>query len=123
MSNSEFKFYCSHCDQPLKCDPCHAGRQIQCPACQHLIRIPNPPPGFRLDLGETHARRRIGDADEMLAGRTLNLPSGELWFALQGLIAVLTIELKLGCVHKLLPHHAQTGPKKYMEELFILFAG
>jgi len=45
MSANEFKFYCSHCDQPLKCDPCHAGRQIQCPACQHLIRIPNPPPG------------------------------------------------------------------------------
>ena len=45
MSNSEFKFYCSHCDQPLKCDPCHAGRQIQCPGCNHLIRIPNPPAG------------------------------------------------------------------------------
>ena len=45
MSNSEFKFYCSHGDQPLKCDPCHAGRQIQCPGCNHLIRIPNPPPG------------------------------------------------------------------------------
>ncbi len=42
MSANEFKFYCSHCDQPLKCDPCHAGRQIQCPGCNHLIRIPNP---------------------------------------------------------------------------------
>ena len=45
MSASDFKFYCSHCDQPLKCDPCYAGRQIQCPSCQHLIRIPNPPAG------------------------------------------------------------------------------
>jgi hypothetical protein len=45
MSTSEFKFYCSHCDQPLKCDTQFAGRQIQCPACQHLIRIPNPPAG------------------------------------------------------------------------------
>jgi len=45
MSTSEFKFYCSHCDQPLKCDPCHAGRQIQCPGCQHLIRIPSPRAG------------------------------------------------------------------------------
>ena len=45
MSTSEFKFYCSLCDQPLKCDPCHAGRQIECPGCNHLIRIPSPPPG------------------------------------------------------------------------------
>jgi len=45
MSTPEFKFYCPHCDQPLKCDPCHAGRQIQCPNCNYLIRIPNPPPG------------------------------------------------------------------------------
>ena len=46
MNTNEFKFYCSHCDQPLKCEPQFAGRQIQCPACQHLIRIPNPPPGM-----------------------------------------------------------------------------
>ena len=45
MSANEFKFYCPHCDQPLKCDPCYAGRQIQCPGCNHLIRIPSPPPG------------------------------------------------------------------------------
>ena len=45
MSVNEFKFYCNHCDQPLKCDPCYAGRQIECPSCQHLIRIPSPPAG------------------------------------------------------------------------------
>jgi DNA-directed RNA polymerase subunit RPC12/RpoP len=44
-ATSEFKFYCSHCDQPLKCETRFAGRQIQCPGCQHLIRIPNPPAG------------------------------------------------------------------------------
>ena len=41
----KFKFYCTHCDQPLKCETRFAGRQIQCPGCQHLIRIPNPPAG------------------------------------------------------------------------------
>jgi hypothetical protein len=46
MNTNEFKFYCSHCDQPLKCEPQFAGRQIQCPGCQHLIRIPNPPAGM-----------------------------------------------------------------------------
>ena len=46
MSATEFKFYCSHCDQPLQCEAQFAGRQIQCPACKHLIRIPNPPAGM-----------------------------------------------------------------------------
>ena len=46
MNTNEFKFYCSHCDQPLQCEAQFAGRQIQCPACQHLIRIPNPPAGM-----------------------------------------------------------------------------
>jgi hypothetical protein len=46
MNTNEFKFYCSHCDQPLQCEAQFAGRQIQCPACNHLIRIPNPPAGM-----------------------------------------------------------------------------
>jgi DNA-directed RNA polymerase subunit RPC12/RpoP len=56
VNANEFKFYCSHCDQPLKCDLCHAGRQIQCPACQHLIRIPSPPAG----TGFTHVQPESG---------------------------------------------------------------
>jgi len=60
MSNDtvtpEFKFYCSHCDQPLKCEVRFAGRQIQCPGCQILIRIPNPPAGS----GFTHISPESG---------------------------------------------------------------
>jgi hypothetical protein len=41
---SEFKFACEHCGQHLQCDEQLSGRQIQCPKCQHLIRIP-PAPG------------------------------------------------------------------------------
>jgi len=41
---SEFKFSCPHCQQHLQCDGQLAGRQIQCPNCSHLIRIP-PAPG------------------------------------------------------------------------------
>jgi hypothetical protein len=41
---SEFKFNCPHCNQHLKCDEQASGRQIQCPNCNHLIRIP-PVPG------------------------------------------------------------------------------
>jgi len=40
---SEFKFECPHCEQHLKCDEQFSGRQIQCPRCQHLIRVPAIP--------------------------------------------------------------------------------
>jgi len=86
------------------------------------MRVPGAA-GFRLDLGETGARRWIGDADEMLAGRTLNLPAGMAGVALQRLIAVGTVEFKFVRAHKLHPHHAQTGHKKYIKDLFILLAG
>ena len=39
----EFKFECPECKQHLACDEQHAGRQIQCPGCNHLIRIPHVP--------------------------------------------------------------------------------
>jgi DNA-directed RNA polymerase subunit RPC12/RpoP len=37
---SEFKFSCPHCDQHLQCNERLGGRQIQCPACNHLIVVP-----------------------------------------------------------------------------------
>ena len=78
--------------------------------------------GFRVDLGEPGAGRRIGNANEMLAGGTLNLPAGVARIALQRLITVGTIEFEFGCAHRLHPYHAQTGQEKYMKEFFILFA-
>jgi hypothetical protein len=69
---------------------------------------------LRLDVGEPGAGRRIGDADEMLAGRALDLASGVAWVARKRLIAVRTIEFKFSRVHKLLAiqkpraHGAQT---------------
>jgi len=56
METADFKFFCSHCDQPLKCEVRFAGRQIQGPGCKHLIRIPNPPAGF----GFTHVSPESG---------------------------------------------------------------
>jgi hypothetical protein len=41
---SEFKFGCPKCKQHLQCDEQFAGREIQCPSCHYLIRIP-PAPG------------------------------------------------------------------------------
>jgi hypothetical protein len=39
-----FKFSCPQCQQHLQCDEQLSGREIQCPGCHHLIRIP-PVPG------------------------------------------------------------------------------
>jgi len=41
---SQFKFSCPQCQQHLQCDEEFSGREIQCPGCHHLIRIP-PVPG------------------------------------------------------------------------------
>jgi hypothetical protein len=54
-------------------------------------------------MGETSARRRIGNADEVVAGRALNLPAGVARIALQRLITMGTIEFELGLAHKFLP--------------------
>ena len=45
---NEFKFSCPHCEQHLQCDEQLSGRQIQCPNCNHLIKIP-PVPGHTAD--------------------------------------------------------------------------
>jgi hypothetical protein len=74
-------------------------------------------------VGETGACWRIGNVDEMLAGRTLNLPAGVARVALQRLIAVGTIEFKFIRAHRLHPHHAQTSHKKYTKKLFMLLVG
>ena len=55
--------------------------------------------GFRLDVGEAGAGRRIGDTDEVVAGRTLNLASGMARVALQRLVAMGTIEFEIGFTH------------------------
>jgi hypothetical protein len=50
--------------------------------------------GFRLDVRETGARWRVRDADQMVAGGTLNLPAGMARIALQRLVAVRTIKFE-----------------------------
>ena len=55
---SEFKFSCPRCQQHLQGDEQFAGREIQCPACHALIRIP-PVPGqtaeYSPESGQTWA--------------------------------------------------------------------
>jgi len=45
---SDFKFSCPHCDGHILCDEQLSGRQMQCPHCNVLIRIP-PVPGKTAD--------------------------------------------------------------------------
>ena len=55
---NQFKFSCPHCEQHLQCDEQASGREIQCPNCHHLIRIP-PIPGrtaeYNPESGKTWA--------------------------------------------------------------------
>ena len=74
------------------------------------IRVPSVA-GFGLDVGEPGARRGIGDADEVVAGRTLNLAAGMTRVALQRLVTVGTVEFKFIGAHKLRLDHGPTGRK------------
>ena len=55
----EFRFACPHCQQHLKGKLTLAGRQIKCPACQHLIVVPSPSPqvarpgNYQVESGQT----------------------------------------------------------------------
>ena len=55
---AQFKFSCPQCQQHLQCEEQLSGRQIQCPSCHVLIRVP-PVPGhtadYRPESGKTWA--------------------------------------------------------------------
>lgn len=78
--------------------------------------------GFRLHVGKTGARRRIGYADKMLAGWALNLTAGVAWLALQRLIAVGTIKFKFVRAHRLYPIMRKPVATIH-KDLFMLLVG
>ena len=78
---------------------------------------------FRLDVRKPGTRGRCWNADEMIAGRTLNLASGMAGIALQRLVAVGTIGFELGGVYRLRLNHAPTRCKKYFADFFRLPSG
>jgi hypothetical protein len=71
------------------------------------VRVPSVA-GLRLDMGEAGAGGRAGDADEVLARRTLNLPAGVAGVTLERLVAVGTVEPELGVAHSLHPFMHKT---------------
>ena len=40
---AEFKFFCPQCGQQVQCDTGYTGTQINCPACQQFIFVPQVP--------------------------------------------------------------------------------
>ena len=77
--------------------------------------------GFRLDVGEPGPGGRIGNVDEMLAAGTLNLPAGEMRFALDRLVAVRTVKLEFGCVHRFYLHKRKSRGESMSKLFSILF--
>ena len=59
---SDLKFSCPACGQHIQCDSSHAGENLPCPACAHLIRVPadaaivvKPPPAAAKESSEEKA--------------------------------------------------------------------
>jgi len=71
-------------------------------------------------MGEAGARWRTGDADEMLAGRALDLPSGMARIALQRLVTMGTIKFEFVGTHGRFVHPEATAGKKHAKNLFSL---
>lgn len=72
---SDIKFECSQCRQHLACDEQDAGKEIQCPACNQLIRIPAagepvPPAG--------PSRLRITKHDPVVPAESVSSPTEPL---------------------------------------------
>ena len=62
------------------------------------MRVPSVA-GLRLHVGEAGAGWRTGDADEVIASRTLNLPAREAGVTFQRLVALRAVEFEF--VHSL----------------------
>ncbi len=78
--------------------------------------------GFRLDVRVAHARRWIGNADQVFAGRALDLPARKVRFALERLITVGTVEFEFVCVHSLCRDKRNLREKSMPQFSAILFA-
>lgn len=76
---------------------------------------------FRLHMRKTHARWRIGNANQMLASWALNLPASMLRFALQWLIAMGTVEFEFIGAHSLCLRKRNSRAKSMSKSFPILF--
>jgi len=70
---SDIKFECSHCQQHLACEELDAGKQIQCPACNQLIQIPQAPGATVPPAGQS--RLRISHQNPKAPEAAVPLPS------------------------------------------------
>jgi hypothetical protein len=74
---SDLKFSCPSCGQHIQCDETHAGKNLPCPDCAHLIRVPNNAEIIReAPVSTTTGSSAIGAGnvptlDENLAGASL----------------------------------------------------
>ena len=59
---AEFKFFCPRCGQAVQCDTGYCGSQINCPACQQPITVPqalNPPATPTMQTGNVSAAKSL----------------------------------------------------------------
>jgi hypothetical protein len=75
---SDLKFSCPACGQHIQCDSTHAGENLPCPACAHLIRVPadaaivvKPPPAAANGSSEEKASYTPAETVEKKNGESV----------------------------------------------------
>ena len=108
---ADIKFSCPHCNQHISCEEPWAGHQIQCPACQNNIVVPqahapiaspaapaparesSKPAGMKLSAGATQVTRPHAPTPATTRKFTPRPPKGENSLLKYGLLAVVVAVL------------------------------
>lgn len=76
-ADDKFRFHCPHCETRVVARKTSAGKKSQCPACEKVYIVPEPPPETDLSASKESRRIEIG-TDELALRVGLPFPVGKL---------------------------------------------
>jgi pSer/pThr/pTyr-binding forkhead associated (FHA) protein len=76
-AEDKFRFHCPHCETRVVGRKSSAGKKSQCPVCEKVYIVPEPPPEFDSPLQKDSRRIEIG-TDELALKIGLPFPVGKL---------------------------------------------
>jgi|SRR3984957_545649 len=77
MAEDRFRFHCPHCETRVVARKSSAGKKSQCPVCEKVYIVPEPPPDFD-PLPSKDSRRIAIATDELALKIGLPFPVGKL---------------------------------------------
>jgi pSer/pThr/pTyr-binding forkhead associated (FHA) protein len=77
MAEDRFRFHCPHCETRVVARKSSAGKKSQCPVCEKVYIVPEPPPEFDSLPSKDPRRIEIG-TDELALKIGLPFPVGKL---------------------------------------------